>query len=95
MQLAAVHLNPEEQKQIEGAIRAEIISAVGDVVKDVSFVWTFVQDDEARLNITIAIKEVDDPRKWRSGFAGLTSRVMDAMGERLQPVFPMFYATAA
>jgi|GEM_PF-6141321 len=88
-------LGEDEKSRIEAKIQEEIERSLGAAVHSVNFDWTHLREDEATISITIEIQRAADPRTWRDGFAGLTSRIKNAMGERLESVFPVLMARAA
>ncbi|MBE9014554.1 hypothetical protein IQ250_30645 [Pseudanabaenaceae cyanobacterium LEGE 13415] len=88
-------LDDHEKARIEKSIRAVVERSLGDAVKDVRIDWDQMREDEARIEVFISIEAATDPKQWRSGFAGLTSRIRSAMGEKLENVFPILMAKAA
>lgn len=95
MFLVLERLDPEEQTRIESNVSTLIYQTLGAAVKDVRFDWTHVGEDEAKVEITINIERAADPKSWRYNFAGLTSGIKAAMGDKLESVFPVLMARAA
>lgn len=88
-------LDEAEKAEVEAAIGQVIRTSIGEAVKNVTFAWSDIREDEAKVEITIEIEVTADPLQWRGKFAGLTSRVKGAMGEALDGVFPVLMARAA
>lgn len=88
-------LDTQEKESIEARIRDAIDKSLGGAVSDVRIDWDHIREDESKIEIVISISQHVDPKAWRGGFAGLTSRIKDAMGEKLESVFPVLMARAA